>query len=211
MASGDQPTHRRSDAVRSMTRLTDAVGRLLLAGRADFSIPELASEAGVGVATAYRHVATPSEALQAYSDRAVGQLRDALSGIDRGLDPVERFRLHCTNWVAQATDWGPAVRHIRSPEGYIERLNKGDRAINGLHAMLDRVLADLVDNGLMPATDPVFAVLLWITIFDERVVYDLAEHQHWSADKIAEHLGRATANALRIDLDAGSGTRTGWD
>ena len=198
MTGVDHPTHRRSDAVRSVTLLTDAVGRLLHGGRVDFSIPELASAAGVGVATAYRHFAAPSEALQAYADRAVAQLGEALADIDHELAPVERFREHCARWVAQAREWGPAVRHIRSHEGYIERLRKDDRAIRGLHTILEGVLDDLVQAGLMPATDPVFAVLLWITIFDERVIYDLAEHHGWSTEQITERLSAATADALHI-------------
>lgn len=185
-----------------MTLLVDAAGRLLRRGRVDFSVPELASEAGVGVATAYRHFGTPSEALRAYSERAVAQLVDALSGIDPDLAPVERFRWHCTQWVAQARQWGPAVRHIRSHEGYIERLAKDDPPIGKLHTILDTALRDLLRSGRMAAGDPVFAVLIWVTIFDERVIYDLAEHHHWSTDRIAEQLLRAVAGALSIDLEA---------
>ncbi|WP_045824898.1 TetR/AcrR family transcriptional regulator [Williamsia herbipolensis] len=198
MDGAQQRTHTRSDAVRSRVALTDAVERLLREGRVDFSIPELASEAGLGVATAYRHFPAPSDALHAYYARAAGELVEALRDIDVDLDPVRRFETHCREWIAQAQTWGPAVRHIRSHEGFIERLDNGDPSIVALYSALDAVLQALVDAGHMPAGDRRVAVLLWITIFDERVVYDLEHHHGWTAEQIVEHLGRAARGALRI-------------
>ena len=183
-----------------MTLLVDATGRLLRAGRVDSSVPELAAEAGVGTATAYRHVRTPSEALRAYSERAVRQLVEALSALDPELDPVVRFRRHCEHWVAQAREWGPAVRHIRSHQGYVERLVDGDASIGALHRILAAALDDLVRVGRMPSADPVYAVLIWVTVFDERVVYDLAEHHHWDDERITAELSGAVAGALGIRL-----------
>lgn len=198
MTGADEGVRRRSDAVRSRTLLTDAVERLLRCGRVDFSLPELASEAGVGVATAYRHYATPAEALYAHSARAVGQLLDAFGEVDADLDPLTRFRRSCAMWVIQAQTWGEACRHIRSPEGMIERLHAGDPVITQLYEVLGRVLDDLFATGHMPKPDPEAAVLLWTTIFDERVIYDLGEHRGWSAETITDYLTHATEGALRI-------------
>jgi len=199
MGSTDEGVRRRSDAVRSRTLLTDAVERLLRSGRVDFSLPELASEAGVGVATAYRHYATPAEALYAHNARAVGQLVTAFGEVAPELDPLTRFRRHCEVWVGQAQTWGEACRHIRSSQGLIERLHAGDPPITQLYSVLGRVLDELVAAGRMSATDPEAAVLMWVTIFDERVVYDLLEHHRWDVPTITGYLTRATEGALRID------------
>ncbi|MGV9664706.1 hypothetical protein [Nocardia niigatensis] len=48
--------------------------------------------------------------------------------------------------------------------------------------------------------DLTYAVLLWITSFDERVVYDLTEHRRWSAGQVTGHLTRAVAGALGISV-----------
>ncbi|GAA1878267.1 MAG: TetR/AcrR family transcriptional regulator [Williamsia herbipolensis] len=187
----------RSDAIRSRSALTDAVGRLLEDGRVDFSVPELASEAGVGVATAYRHFPSPSDALHAYYSRAAGELVDALLRIDVDA-PAPRFDAYCEQWVAQAQVWGPAVRHIRSHQGFIERLVAGDPAIVALHGALAAVVQELVDAQIVPASDVTATVLLWVTVFDERVVYDLAHHHGWSTAQIVDHLTSAVRGALRF-------------
>lgn len=188
----------RSDAQRSRTVLVDAIGNLLDEGRVGFSIPELAGAAGVGVATAYRHFPTPQDAMQAFHRRAIEQLLEALGAIDPTTDPVERFHRFCRTWVEQARQWGPAVRYIRSHKGFIERLAAGDTSITALHDILAEVLDALVRQGKTALSDRTFAVLMWITIFDERVVYDLTVHQHWSADRVTAQLTRAAAGALAI-------------
>lgn len=193
----------RSDAQRSRVLLVDAVRNLLRAGRIGFSIPELAAEAGVGVATAYRHFATPHDAMQAFHRRAIEQLLEAFAEVDTasGADPVERFHRCCRTWVDQAMQWGPAVRYIRSSSGFIERLTRGDEAITAMHDILADVLNTLAREGKTSEFDVTYAVLLWITIFDERVVYDLAEHRGWSPTEITDHLTRAVAGALDIRLN----------
>lgn len=196
------PVNTRSDAQRSRLLLVDAVRSLLRDGRVGFSVPELAAEAGVGVATAYRHFPTPQDAMRAFHRRAIEQLLEAFEALDEAgdPDPVERFHRVCATWVDQAMQWGSAVRYIRSSAGFIERLNDGDEAITAMHGMLAEVLDALVREGKTTEFDLTYAVLLWITIFDERVVYDLAEHRGWSTAEITAHLTRAVAGALGITV-----------
>ncbi|WP_405136228.1 TetR/AcrR family transcriptional regulator [Nocardia sp. NBC_01388] len=197
------PVNTRSDAQRSRVLLVDAVRTLLQAGRIGFSIPELAAEAGVGVATAYRHFPTPQDAMQAFHRRAIEQLLEAFAEVDAGaadLGPVERFHRFCRTWVEQAMQWGPAVRYIRSSNGFIERLGDGDEAITAMHDRLADVLKALAREGKTTEFDVTYAVLLWITIFDERVVYDLAEHRRWQPAEITDHLTRAVAGALGVKV-----------
>ncbi|WP_280269993.1 hypothetical protein [Nocardia wallacei] len=194
------PVNTRSDAQRSRVLLVDAVHSLLHAGRVGFSIPELAAAAGVGVATAYRHFATPQDAMQAFHRRAIEQLVGALAAVEGDLDPVERFHRCCGTWVAQAMQWGSAVRFVRSSKGFVERLADGDPSITALHDMLAEVLIALAREAKTTEFDVTYAVLLWITIFDERVVYDLTEHRHWNATEVTDHLTRAVAGALGITV-----------
>ncbi|MFJ1455930.1 TetR/AcrR family transcriptional regulator [Nocardia sp. N2S4-5] len=192
------PVNTRSDAQRSRLLLIDAVRSLLQSGRVGFSMPELAAAAGVGVATAYRHFPTPQDAMQAFHRRAIEQLIAALDAVDPGLEPVQRFHRCCQTWVEQAMQWGPAVRYVRSSKGFVERLADGDESITALHDHLTGVLDALARAGQTTEYDLTYAVLLWITIFDERVVYDLTEHRRWSPAEVTDHLTRAVAGALGI-------------
>ncbi len=192
------PVNTRSDAQRSRVLLVDAVRSLLQDGRVGFSIPELAAAAGVGVATAYRHFPTPQDAMQAFHRRALEQLITALTAVDAGPDPVSRFHRCCRTWVEQAMQWGPGVRYVRSSKGFVERLADGDESITALHDILTDVLNSLAREGKSAEDDLSYAVLLWITIFDERVVYDLTEHRRWTPGEVTDHLTRAVAGALGL-------------
>jgi AcrR family transcriptional regulator len=202
---GSVHVNTRSDAQRSRVLLIEAVRSLLRAGRVGFSVPELAAEAGVGVATAYRHFPTPQDAMQAFHRGAIELLLEAFALVDgeysgTTCDPVERFHRFCAIWVDQAMQWGPAVRYVRSSAGFIERLTQGDEAITAVYDILADVLESLARAGKTTEFDVTYAVLLWITIFDERVVYDLAEHRNWKPAEITDHLTRAVAGALGISV-----------
>ncbi|WP_147404334.1 TetR/AcrR family transcriptional regulator [Nocardia panacis] len=188
------PVKTRSDARRSRSMLVDAVGGLLVAGRLGFSIPELAGAAGVGVATAYRHFATPQDAMLAFQRRAIERLVLALGAVEPDGSPFARFRECCRAWVAETSTWGPALRHIRSSKGFIERLGAGDEAVLALHDLLAGVLGPLVAQ----EENLTYAVLLWITLFDERVVYDLAVVCGWPPELVTTRLTAALVGALGI-------------
>ncbi|WP_225727587.1 MULTISPECIES: TetR/AcrR family transcriptional regulator [unclassified Nocardia] len=197
---GGGPAKTRSDAQRSIAMLIDAVGGLLESGRLGFSVPELAGAAGVGVATAYRHFPTPLDAMQAFHRRAIEQLVAALGAIDPAAEPTARFHDFCRVWVAEAMRWGPAVRHIRSNKGFIERLDAGDESITALHDILADVLGSLVAQDEAASFEATYAVLLWITVFDERVIYDLTVCRGWSPERVTDRLTAAVAGALGLPV-----------
>ena len=72
--------------------------------------------------------------------------------------------------------------------GFLERVAAGDPPTSALHAKLAPVVEELVVAGVIPRRDPDYAVLLWITVFDERVIVDLAETLAWRAERIARTL-----------------------
>jgi AcrR family transcriptional regulator len=187
----------RSDYLMSRGALLGAAERLLVDRRdAGFSLAVLAREAGVSTATAYRHFSDVRQVLEAYYENLVEELLTELSAIPAGLPPVDRFEKACRIWVRHASRWSRAAVFIRSPDGFLARLRAGDPLVTRIHGVLAPLVTDLMRAGEIATQTPEFAVLVWETLFDERVMVDLTDSMHWSTDRIAAELTRCTLHAL---------------
>jgi AcrR family transcriptional regulator len=186
----------RRDTRETRDRLLDAVGELLAEAGPTFSLPELARRAEVATATAYRHFETVHDANHQYLLRIVDQLAAALGSVARSRTARARFDAACARWVGQAVSWGPAIVHIRSWKGFLERVRDNDAATSALYAALEPIITALVDDKIIPEQDIEYAILVWITLFDERVILDLARAKGWRVRRIAAHLGLTVLAAL---------------
>ncbi len=186
----------RRDTQETRDRLLDEVGVLLAAQGPTFSLPDLARRAGVATATVYRHFEAVHDAHHEYYVRLVDGLVASLEAVSTRLKGRARFEAVCRTWVALAADWGLAATHIRSYEGFLVRVRRGDPPTSTLYRSLEPVLRELIESGDLPKQDLDYAVLVWITAFDERVVVDLATALGWSARRIARRLATTVIQAL---------------
>jgi AcrR family transcriptional regulator len=193
---GEEPRSRRTrrDFLASRRDLLEAAERLLAQQGGRFSLIDLAAEAGVSTATAYRHFPDVGAALDAYYTQLVENLVTRMEAVPAGPDALRRFTAVCQVWVREAMSWGPAVVHVRSSRGFLQRLRAGDRVIGRLFGALAPMLADLSDAGFVPPVPAEYGVLIWVTVFDERVVVDLHDGLGWPAGRIATEL---TGSVLR--------------
>jgi AcrR family transcriptional regulator len=190
----DRP--RRRDAQLRRDRLLTAVGTLLTGGTRDFTLTELARLAGVSVATTYRNFPDTATAITAYSDRLTSGLLVAFSAVPTDTDPRVELRAICDTGVEHAAGWGPAVVHLRSPQGILARRLAGEPFIVALCERLTAILRRCVAAGALPDQDLDFAVLAWITLLDERVVVDLTRTLRWPVVKVADQLARTLLAVL---------------
>ncbi|GGN21870.1 AcrR family transcriptional regulator [Actinoplanes campanulatus] len=195
-AAGSRERPRRGDARLRRAALLAAVGELLAERGPGFSLAEAAGLAGVSTATAYRNFADPGSAIDAFFAELVGDLLEAFDRLPGGGDPLADVRAVCREWVEQASRWGAAAVHIRSPRGVLARRGEEDPFVGGLYERLARLVEAAIASGAVPRQDVRFAVLMWVTIFDERVVVDLTRTLAWSADEAAEHLTGALLRVL---------------
>jgi AcrR family transcriptional regulator len=193
----------RRDTRQTRDRLLDATGELLAEAGPTFGLPELARRGEVATATAYRHFETVHDAHHQYLLRTVDQLATALSLVGRSRTARGRFDGACKKWAEQALSWGPAIVHIRNWRGFLQRLQDHDPAVTALYAALEPIVAALVEDELIPGQDIDYAVLVWITLFDERVIVDLSEAKGWAAGRIARRLGATVLHALGGQQDSG--------
>jgi AcrR family transcriptional regulator len=186
----------RRDTRQTRDLLLDAVGELLAESGPTFGLPELARRGEVATATAYRHFETVHDAQRQYLLRTVDQLTAALGSVARSRTARGRYDQACRKWAEQALGWGPAIVHIRNWRGFLQRLHDRDPAIIALYAALEPIVLALVEDKILPEQDIEYAVLIWITLFDERIVLDLGEAKGWSGGRIARQLGSTVLQAL---------------
>jgi len=186
----------RADTQRTRNRLLDVLGRLLEVQGLDVSLPELAREAGVATATVYRHFDDVHELRQEFYRRIVDSLLTEFGALSGSYEGRELFDRTCESWVRVASTWARAATFIRSAEGYVERVHGGDLFVGRLDGVLRPVIVQLVDAGIIPEQDLDYAVLIWVTLFDERVLVDLESAMGWSTERVAATLAGTVLAAL---------------
>lgn len=191
----------RKDTAQTRDRILDAAGRLLADRGTAFTLPDLARASGVATATVYRHFADVHDVHQEFYYRLMGELVGDLEKISVRVHGRQRFEAACARWSDLAASWGRAATHIRSAEGFLERARRGDPPTSALYGALAPVISELITANVVPEQNVEYAVLLWVTIFDERVIVDLSTTLGWSPRQIGHALAQTTLTAL---------TRPGW-
>ncbi|MCW2913439.1 MAG: putative transcriptional regulator, TetR family [Actinomycetia bacterium] len=189
ISEGETPRRRRtrSDFLASRRALLEGVEILLATQERPFSLAELAQQANTSVATAYRHFTDAQEARDAYYAGLIEELTAEIAAAE-GDDPAERMREACRIWVRQAARWARAAVRIRSPEGFLSRHRRGDERIVAIYDTLAPFITALIDSGRLPRQPIDYAVLMWITVFDERVILDLLATAGWTVDMASREL-----------------------
>ncbi|MCC3701827.1 TetR/AcrR family transcriptional regulator [Rouxiella badensis] len=195
----------RSDTERNRKNLIQAGARLFEVSEGPISMTEIANEAGVSVATAYRQFASVEEVLNTYRQE-VGQLlleysqEQTGSGLER-LEKVSRY------WIKLVRQRGAAMVPMRNRRGYLERLWEGAEYLlvqaNSVRpalrdAMAEMSLPDIGDK----------AVFLWNILFDPREIFDLLDTVGLSEKQVGSQLmsvligglqGFAHANSFSVE------------
>jgi len=190
----------RRDAVANREALLTAAGALIEEGGATFGLPDLARRANISMATVYRHFANVDVVLAQYRERLINDLTDALQSVPRGDDAGARLEAMGKVWVDRVGVWGPSAVRMRSSAGLLERVRAADPPMGALYATLEPVIREMISDRKLPAQPIDFAVLMWVTVFDERVVFDLCRGLGWSKRRAAAHLTAALLAILRAPV-----------
>jgi AcrR family transcriptional regulator len=199
--SGARSTSTRRDSRESRRRLLDATGRLLAAEDGPRSLQHIASEAGLAGATAYRHFASLDDALQAYAHQTVlsmGRFAERQTG-----SGFKLLRALSIEWVRLTRARGPAMVHLRSRRGFLERRRADERIITDTCAYLEPAMAGVLNEEGLPADALEVALFLWNVLFDPREILDLLATLGWTDDELVERL----LAAFRAGLPAAASTR----
>lgn len=150
-----------------------------------FSLPDVAREAGVSAASVYRYFTDVHELHREYhADRIAGLLEGFDELRNEGRRGFELFAATCAEWVHASHRWAKSVTHTRSAEGFLVRVRNGDPTTSAMYRTLSRILAEMVQDGVIPPQNIDYSVLTWITTLDERVMVDLRAELGWSDDEM---------------------------
>ncbi len=113
----------RSDTERNRRQLIKAAARLFESSPTQVSLADIAKQAEVSTATAYRHFSSIQEILHAFRSQVGSELcefsaRQTTTGMVK-LEAVSRY------WVSLVLEHGGAMAQMRSHRGYLERLREG--------------------------------------------------------------------------------------
>lgn len=187
----------RADSVHTRQKLLDALGRLLERQGLAVTLPEIAREAGVSSASAYRHFGDVEELRTEFYNRIFDRVISAIEELTKQYTGLDLFHRVCQTWVELELPWARAATYIRSAEGILERVHRGEALSSSYHRLVTGVLDQLIAAGVIPAQDTDYAALLWLTIFDERVFVDLHAAKRMEPYEISHRLGMSLLAVLK--------------
>ncbi|WP_256869917.1 TetR/AcrR family transcriptional regulator [Paenarthrobacter ureafaciens] len=187
-----QASGQRVDLQRNRGLLVEAAGRLFGAGRSA-TMSEIAAEAGISSATAYRHFASVDDVLAAYRFEVGRELLEfSQKHQGRGLELLEAV---CTKWVQLVIQHGESMIHTRSAEGYLARVKAGAYYLTVQADALRRPLGEAADAlGIEHPGDE--ALFLWNGFFDPREIHDLLRSLDLEPEEVSARLVRTFTAAL---------------
>ncbi|MCX5240256.1 TetR/AcrR family transcriptional regulator [Streptomyces prunicolor] len=182
----------RSDTERNRKYLIKAAALLFENSPTPVSLAEIAKQAEVSTATAYRHFSSVEDILHAFRAQVGSELRDfsaqqTTRGVAR-LETVSRY------WVSLVIEHGGAMAQMRSHRGYLERLRENTGYLTPQAEALAEPLRQTTEElGLVDLGDE--ALFLWNALFDPRDILDLIKSGH-TEDEAATRLVGALRGAL---------------
>ncbi len=191
----------RRDSRESRRKLLDTTGRLLAAGKRPRSLQQLAVEAGLSGATAYRHFASLDDVLRAYAHQTIQTMGEFAA--EQDASGAELLRLVTAEWIRITRERGQAMVQLRSRRGWLERLHAKDPIITDTCVYLEPALLGIIaDEGLAPESLEV-GLFLWNITFDPREILDLIQTLGWSDEQVLDRLLRVFHAGLRAALEDG--------
>lgn len=183
----------RSDTQRNRRQLIKAAGELYSARRGPISMSDVAKQAEISFATAYRQFASVDDILAEYRFGVGEKLREF--SLNQQTSGLELLAAVSRKWVDLVVRHGGAMLYTRSGEGYLARLRQGAFYLTVQAEALERPLREACEDlGIEPLGDE--ALFLWNILFDPREILDLIHTVGLQNDAAAARLVAALRGAM---------------
>ncbi|MGO2034990.1 MAG: TetR/AcrR family transcriptional regulator [Brevibacterium sp.] len=163
----------RSDTLRNRIALFDALESMLSAGPREITLTEVAAEAQVSPATAYRYFGSMDGLVVAYRERVSVEFREEREKLDDS--GIELLRATCDLWLSTVWTRGGALSQVRSRVGYLKRLLAGSEDLVAQEAAVGPAIRSACEELGITYPGPV-AIFAWSQIYDPRDILDLREN-----------------------------------
>jgi AcrR family transcriptional regulator len=187
---GGQPRCKRADAQRKMNSLLEAAMEIFAESGVDAPVREIATRAGVGLGTVYRHFPQRSDLIVAVFQSRVDACADAAAVLAKKYEPGEAL----ARWMQRFVDF------LATKRGLAAALHSGDPAYSALPAYFDKHLKPALE-GLLDAAVAAGVVRPGIEPGDLlRAVATLCRGPHGEEPAYARRMVELLADGLmRID------------
>ncbi|MCS4593312.1 TetR/AcrR family transcriptional regulator [Brevibacterium sediminis] len=158
-------------------------------------MPEIAEKAELSVATAYRFFPSMEDLRSEYLRSVIEQLADfSESSQEQGRSLFDQV---LAEWLRLQTKFGDAIISLRSSEGYLTRLRRGEAVIATTRRAWEEPIRQLLGElGMQPI--PIDeALYLHNLLFDPRDVKDLRTQLGWTEPEIRRRLTKNYCALLR--------------
>ncbi|SDQ64844.1 TetR/AcrR family transcriptional regulator [Microbacterium sp. cf332] len=184
----------RQDVARNKAALLAATGELLRDDPDSATMPAIAARAGLSVATAYRYYPSLDELHREYLLNVLDQLVHYAATLD--LDGADLFEAVLGKWFELVVSHGPAMVLVRSREGFLTRLARGERHARIIDAAWGPAIRELMRIEDADETLYDYALATCNALFNSRELLDL----HTVARRAPSHIIRDLTETYRGTL-----------
>jgi AcrR family transcriptional regulator len=196
--AGQRSEPLRRDSRENRRKLLDATGRMLAEGNRPRSMEQIAVEAGLSAATAYRHFASLDRILQAYAHQTILGMADFAAA--QTATGAELLRIVTAEWIRVTKQRGPAMVQLRSRRGWLARREEGDPIIVDTCRYLEPALGGMIAEEKLPQEALEVGLFLWNITFDPREILDLMQTLGWTDEQVLDRLLRSWHAGFRAAL-----------
>lgn len=162
---------KRKDVVRNNRMILKAAGEMIRTDPTSININKVAERAGLSVPTVYRYYPSAEAILDRYMIEVDAQIRDFSHDCDTAGPAL--FEDVLDEWGEIITVYGPGLVQIRSRQGFLERLDAGDEAMEIVRSAWERPIRRIMGS---EGVDEIYfdnALFLFNMMFDPREMLDL--------------------------------------
>ncbi|WP_240423705.1 TetR/AcrR family transcriptional regulator [Microbacterium halotolerans] len=184
----------RSDAIRNERELVAAMGSLLKESPQTATMPAVAKAAGLSPATAYRYFPTLDALHRRFMLSTIEELQEATA--DLRSSGSERFGDVLRCWLDILSEYGSAMVHVASREGFLTRLKADEPHTRAIKAAWGEAISGmLAECGEEPSMLDL-ALALFNSMVNAREILDLRASSGLSDEQVVAYLTAAFAGAL---------------
>lgn len=192
---------KRKDVVRNNSEILRAAGEMIRSDPNSLDIPSVAEKAGLSVPTVYRYYPSADAILDRYMVEVDAQIRDYSHECDT--PGPELFDVVLKEWGEIIAVYGPGLVQIRSRQGFLERLDAGDLAMEIVRSAWERPIRRLLHSLKVDEAYFENALFLFNMMFDPRELLDLT-YRGLSMSEAVNVLKAAYVAAVKGWGDSGS-------